>query len=157
MSRWTLGPHRCRAFYWHQLRQDEKPSWRRKNKARAISIKADSTEFRVWASRRHVSTGDITHTCITLFRKNGAMATPPPTFARSDSKTYRGIVSSVDLPTMLPNGSQLAGGEPRLTAFWIDNRKANRVAIRHLIALSKSDRIFSFAMSYSLRIFSPVV
>ena len=61
--------------------------------------------------------------------------TLPPTFSRLATKTYHGIVSSVDLSSILPNEFQSDGAEPRLIVFCLDNHKANRVSLRRLIFL----------------------
>ena len=56
------------------------------HQANVVSLKGDSTEFRVWADRGVVSTDDVYSRCVTMFGPNGSKMSLAPEFRRLDDK-----------------------------------------------------------------------
>ena len=55
--------------------------------ANVVSLKGDSTEFRVWAARGAISTDDVFSRCVAMFGPGGAKMVLAPEFKRLDVKT----------------------------------------------------------------------
>ena len=98
-------------------------------------MESDSTEFRLWSHESHVSTENVFVRCVSAFGLDSSKYVLPPTLCRVACKTYRGIVSSMDLDSLkLKEWSHYFPG-PKFLIFRIDNNGANRKALAHLICL----------------------
>ena len=139
MSRWTLDLQRWRTSHWHLLRQQGKFSHFVRLIAKVVSSKGDSAEFRVWSQRGQISTDDVFTRCVTAYGANGVRMALSPTFKMLERKSYHGIVASVDLRAILDIGFATNREDARITVFCFDNHKADRVALRHLTALLRTE------------------
>ena len=61
-----------------------------------------------------------------------------PRYSRLAVKSYHGVVASIGLEDILSSGFSGSPDEARLIVFCLDNHKANRAALRHLVVLLKS-------------------
>ena len=131
-DRWSVSLQRWRTFYWMLQKQIE--LYRRfiEDDAVCLSVKGDSTEFRLCSQKGVVSTEEISVRCVSVYSKSGVLKLCPE-FNRLQSKDYRGVVSTFNVDDLLLDRFTREKDELRILILSMDNHSANRLAIRHII------------------------